>query len=223
MELENWSTYYKTHETELTPTTTQMCYEPKVSPDGSVFCMDFTYPSDYQRNQQRLSYTKEHVDRMFEREVKYLTVFKDKSYSPEILDITDNRIFIKWYGHTLNDCVYKHKDLAFKHPNWYYDLREIILDQVNEGYLKCTLYPHSHYYDNEGKMRTIDFYATVEKDNPVLTVRELEGLIGLETTRFTQATENDKINVEQIFKSGLLEYSKWPINLVNIHNKIYGK
>lgn len=223
MDLENWTTYYKTHETELTPTTTQMCYEPKVSPDGSILCMDFNYPSEYQKKQHRLSYTKEHVDSMFQREVKYMTVFKDKPYSPEVLDIYDNKIFIKWYGHTLNDSVYRDKDLVFKHPNWYYDLKDIILDQVNTGYLKCTVYPHSHYYDSHGQMHTIDFYATVERNNPVLTVKELEGLIGLETTRFSQATDKDYIDIEKLFKSGLLQYSKWPASLVNIYNKIYDK
>jgi hypothetical protein len=185
--------------------------------------MDFTYPSEYQRKQHRLSYTKEHVESMFNREVKYLEVFKNKSYSPEVLDIYDNKIFIKWYGHTLNDSVYRDNNLAFSHPNWYYDLQEIILDQVNEGYLKCTLYPHSHYYDNQGRMKTIDFYATVEKENPMMTIRELEGLIGLETNRFSQAIEDDNINIEVIFKSGLLHHAKWPISLDSIYEKIYGK
>ena len=218
MDVSSWQLYYKTHETGRYPTTTQMCYEPRVSPEGNVFCMNFCFPCDYQSKQQRLSYTREHVEFTFRQEIKYLEMFKDRPWAPEIIDITDRKIFIKWYNKTCNDSIYKYDDLK---ESWYNDLESIILDQVNSGYLKATIYPHSHYYDANGNMRTIDFYATVERKNPYFSYQELLGLIGLDTDRFIKAQENDMLNVETIFKSGLLTYSKWPIGLSGIYNKIY--
>lgn len=221
MNIENWNLYYKTHETKLIPTTTQRCYEPLVNPEGNVFCMNFCFPCDYQANQPRLAYNQEFVDQMFDREIKYLSIFKDASWAPEVLDISDKKIFIRWYGKTCNDNIYKSCDL---NPKWKSHIEEIILDQVNAGYLKCSLYPHSHYYDNSGQMRSIDFYATIEKDNPCMTLKEISGLIGdgPNPERFDSATDGNNINIEKIFKSGLLKYSHWPKNLTSIHKTIYG-
>jgi hypothetical protein len=70
-------------------------------------------------------------------------------------------------------------------------------------------------------MRCIDFYATIEKSNPFLNLKDIESVIGLDTTRFFEAIEEDKINIESLFKSGLLYYSKWPNNLTEIYRNIY--
>jgi hypothetical protein len=218
MDINSWELYYKIHETEHRFTTTQMCYEPRVSPKKDVFCMNFCYPCDYQSNQPRLSYTKDLVDLMFEREVKYLNLFQKQPWAPEVIDITGKKIFIKWYGKTCNESIYRDNDL---NKNWYDDLRNIILNQVNMGYLKATVYPHSHYYDNNGQMKTFDFYATVKKADSFISYELLKGLIGLDTNRFNEATVDKKINVEELFKSGLLSYSKWPVNLTEIYNEIY--
>lgn len=218
MNIENWNLYYKIHETELRPTTTQMCYEPRVNPEGTVFCMNFCFPSSYQSKQPRISYTQGLVEFAFQRELKYLDAFKNYPWAPEILDITDSCIFIRWYKQTCNELIYKDKNL---NSFWLTDLKQIITDQVNAGYLKCTVYPHSHYYDNNGQMRTIDFYATIEKENPYLKYDQIIGLIGTDTNRFEESRENQFINIETLFRSGLLQYSKWPTDLIEIYNEIY--
>jgi len=219
MDLENWNLYYKTHESTGELTTTQMCYEPRINPEGNVFCMNFSYPNEYQSKQVRLCYDKNHIEFMFERECKYLKIFESKPYAPEVLDIKDNKIFIKWYGNTCNDLIFKHKNL---NENWYEDISTIIYDQVNLGYLKATIYPHSHYYDTNGQMHCIDFYATVEKENPFVELENVKSIIGFDTDRFSKATIESKVNVELLFKSGLTHFGKWPINLTDIHKKIYG-
>lgn len=219
MNISDWSLYYKVHETKLTPTTTQRCYEPLVNPEGNVFCMNFCFPCEYQATQPRVSYTQEFVDYMFERELHYLSVFEGKAWAPEILDIVGKRIFIKWYGKTCNDSIYRDDNL---NGNWFTDIERIILEQVNLGYLKATVYPHSHYYDNNGQMRAIDFYACVEKDNPTLPLEKIVELTGEVNTRFQDATADGVVNVESIFKSGLLQYSQWPRQLTEVYNKIYG-
>ncbi len=219
MNIEQWDFYYKVHEIEKRNTTTQMCYEPRVNAEKNVFCMNFCFTSPYQVNQPRLSYSQDFVDFMFEREVKYLEIFEGKDWMPEILDIEDKKIFIKWYGATCNDDIYRNNSLD---KNWHEHLKRIVLDQVDSGYLKSTVYPHSHYYDNNGQMRTIDFYATVEKNNPWLPYEKLLSLVGTDTDRFEKSREEDLINVEHIFKSTLLQYSKWPVDLTEIYKIIYG-
>ena len=223
MKIDDWQLYYKIHETENYPTTTQMCYEPRVNPEGSVFCMNFSYPNDYQLNQPRISYTKEMVDLMFEREVEYLEKMKEFVWAPEVLDISNNKIFIKWYGGTCNDLVYGSRNLETKYPRWKSDLTSIILEQVDNGYLKSSVYPHSHYYDDDGNMRTIDFYTTVEKNSTYLEYETIKGIVGLDTARFIDARKGDKIDVEEIFKSGLLQYGKWPEDLKSIYREIYDR
>lgn len=223
MKIDDWQLYYKIHETENYPTTTQMCYEPRVNPEGSVFCMNFSYPNDYQLNQPRISYTKEMVDLMFEREVEYLEKMKEFVWAPEVLDISNNKIFIKWYGGTCNGLVYSSRNLETKYPRWKSDLTSIILEQVDNGYLKSSVYPHSHYYDDNGNMRTIDFYTTVEKNSTHLEYETIKGIVGLDTDRFIDARKGDKIDIEEIFKSGLLQYGKWPENLKSIYREIYDR
>jgi len=218
MNIDNWKLYYKTHPTELRPTTTQMCYEPRVSHDEKVFCMNFCYPSDYQLTQPRLSYSKKTVDYMFEREVEYLLKFKNYKWAPEIIDINDKKIFIKWYGHTCNDMIYKTKNLP---TSWKSNITKIIIDQCNSGVFKCTMYPHSHYYDNDGNMRTFDFYASVNTDNSFLDYDKIKDLIGTDTNRFAESTQKNLVDVSMIFKSGLLYYSNWPENLTEVYNKVF--
>jgi hypothetical protein len=218
MDINNWDLYYKIHETENRPTTTQMVYEPRINKERNVFCMNFCYPCEYQLKQPRLSYTQELVDYLFEREVKYLEIFKDEPFCPEILDIQDKQIYFKFYDKTCNESVYRDNDLK---SSWKQDITDVVLRQVSMGYLKATVYPHSHFYDSHGQMRSLDFYATIEKSRPYLNYKILEGIVGFDTNRFSLAREGDELNIELIFKSGLTQYSKWPENLQSIHDSIY--
>ena len=218
MNVDNWDIYYKQHETESRLSATQMCYVPRTNIDGTIFCMDFCFPDNYQSLQPRLSYTQELVNFMFNREVKYLEIFKDYTWAPEILDVIDNKIFIKWYKKTCNDLLYKENNLP---STWKQDIEKIILDQNDAGYYKPSIYPHSHYYDDQGNMRAIDFYTCVEKTNTCLNYNDIEGIVGTDTTRFSDATNNGLVDVSLIFKSGLLEYSKWPENLTDVYKRIF--
>ena len=220
MDTKDWLLYYKQAETEGGPITTQMCYAPLVSPDGSIFCMDFTYPTDYQATQGRLSYTAEFVNFMWEREVICLQRIEKFSWAPEVLGVDGKKIFIKWYGKTCNDLVYGSKDLEQKHPMWRQQIRNIVVEQYNQNMLKPTVYPHSHYFDDRGNMRAIDFYSCVSKSNPLLPYNLIESMIG-SNSRFDAAREGDNINVETIFKSGLKDFSKWPGGLEFIYRELY--
>lgn len=219
MNIDGWKLYYKTHPTENKLTTTQMCYEPRVNLDGSVFCMNFSYPNEYQSNQLRMEYTEDFVNFMFKREVEHLEKFSNYKWAPEVLDVVDNKIFIKWYRGTCNDMIYKTKNLP---STWKEDIESVIMEQYSNGILKSSLYPHSHYYDDNGTLRTIDFYTCVEVDNPFLNYNDIKSLIGTDTTRFDDCIKDGIVNISKIFESGLLYYSNWPENLTELHEKIFG-
>ena len=219
METTGWNVYYKTDDKDGTLTTTQMCYEPLVSPDGNIFCMNFCYPCDYQLNQNRIGYSKEFVDLAFNREVEFLTKFIDFEWAPEILKIENNKIFFNWYGNTCNDVVFRRGTLK-NYPTWREQLRKIILDQIRLGVYKATVYPHSHYFDDEGRMHAFDFYASADILNPYIDFEDAKCLIS-NKKRFIEASEEGLINVETLFKSGLLEWSQWPGNLSDLHKEIF--
>jgi hypothetical protein len=219
MKTTGWNVYYKTDDKDGTFTTTQMCYEPLVSPDGSIFCMNFTYPSEYQLQQQRLNYTKKFVDLAFNREVEFLTKFLDYPWSPKLLKIENNKIFFIWHGATCNDVVFRYHTLE-NYPFWRTQLKKIILDQINAGVYKATVYPHSHYFDNEGNMHAFDFYASAMIQDPYISFEDVKCLIS-NKKRFIEATEDTVINIETLFKSGLLEWSQWPGNLPDLYEEIF--
>ena len=97
MTITDWKPFYK-YDNDGTPNCmSQQTYEPLVSPDGKTFCANYDWQNNYQHIWQpdRAGYTQEVVKYFFNKEVEYITRFKDKPYSPDILDIdyANKRIF----------------------------------------------------------------------------------------------------------------------------------
>jgi hypothetical protein len=221
MNTNNWKPYYKQAEKEGGSITTQMCYTPLVSPDGKTFCMDYNYPSQYQLSQDRLCYREEFVELMWQREVEFVNHVRYYQWAPELVDIADHKIFFKWYGGTVNDVIYGSRDLENRHPTWRRDILRVITQQYNDaGIIKPTVYPHSYYYDGIGNLRTFDFYSCVYKTDVKIPYEDIKDLVS-DNSRFDEALEDDQVNVETIFKSGLLKYSKWPDNLQAVYDAIF--
>lgn len=219
MDTNGWDLYYKTDEVTGELTTTQMCYEPLINKDKSIFCMNFCYPCEYQLRQPRISYTKEFVDFVFKREIEFYKIFKDKPWAPEVIEITDNKIFFKWYNKGCNDIIYKDKKIEM-YPNWLDQIENIILDQVSNGVYKATVYPHSHFFDNMGIMKVFDFYASAYINDSLIPYDKLKCLIS-NKQRFDEATEGDFINVATMFRSGLRDWSRWPGGLKKLYERIF--
>ena len=98
MNIDNWTQYYK-YSDQGDRCMAQQTYEPLISLDRKMFCKNYYRKNSYQKYQERPLYTDDVVDFFFEQELKYLDVFSNKPYAPEILDVDYNnrRIFIKWY------------------------------------------------------------------------------------------------------------------------------
>lgn len=213
MNTDNWKYFYKIVDGQ--PNTTNLLYTPMVNETGDVMCMLWDENSSYQEN-TRL--TTDLVNFFFEREVKYLTAFQGKPWAPKLIDIDLNarKIFIEWNKETLNTIMFTPgRDLDKECPNWKEQIFEILKDVLDSGYYKMALYPHCFFIDTTGNVKTFDMYSTIERDNPFIERRLIEGMIGEQSQgRFNDSTSDGVINFETFFKITLTDHlsKTWPDN-----------
>ena len=230
MNTDNWIPFYKINPEDNNLIETNLIYTPLVSPSGNTFCMSFDYKNKYQHEDlahwlpERPYYTKEMVKFFFDREVKYLSVFKDYSWAPRniSIDYDEQKIFFSWSGETCNQIVYGNRNLDDECPNWKEQMFTIIKDIVDAGYYKPSLYPHCYYID-DGVLRTIDFYGCIEKEHPYIALEDIRGMIG-ETSgpRFEAAIVDGFLNLEVLFKGALQSWVKWPDDVLpEFYRKLY--
>lgn len=208
-----WTQYLKLSE-EGNPCMAQQTYEPLVSADGKTFCKNYSWPNEYQyiETSNRPLYTDEVAEWFFYNELKYIKLFKDKPYAPEIIDIdyTTRKIYLKWYGESCNQVIYSGKEWPSK--QWHKQIKDIMLDQYNEGIYKLTMYPHCHYIDDNNNMRAIDWYGCVPVDHPYVEEKYMQGIIH-ETAQFrleeTGEAINHVLNLETMFKRSLGTHVLW--------------
>lgn len=224
MNTDNWKPFYKINPEDNNLIETNLIYTPLVSPSGNTFCMSFDHSSKYQNKDlahwlpERPHYTEDMVKFFFDREVEYLTVFKDKAWAPKniTIDAEEQKIFFSWTGETCNQIVYGGKSLNEALPDWKEQMATILKDIVRAGYYKTSLYPHCYFIDN-GVLRTFDFYGCVHASDPYVKLDHIRGMIG-ETSgpRFVEATEGDKLNIEILFKQAMQSWVKWPDDVLPI-------
>lgn len=192
----------------------QQTYEPLISKDGKVFCKNYQWPNDYQymEEKNRPLYTQEVVNWFFENELRWIDKFKTKPYAPEIIDIdlTDKKIYIKWYNLSCNQVMYSGKD--WPQDQWRSQIKDIILDQYRSGVYKLTMYPHCHYIDDTNNMRAIDWYGCVLVNYPYIEEKYMQGIIH-DTAKFrleeTGQRIDNLINLEIMFKRSLGVHVLW--------------
>lgn len=226
MNTDTWHYYYKLLDADKKGIA-QTTYEPLVNPEGTVFCANYNINTSYHKDMgERPLYTQEVIDWFFNNEVKNIEFFKNKSYAPEVLDIdySNKKIFIKWYGSTCNEIIYSGK----RWPRQWIDMiRNIMLDQFNEGYYKLTMYPHCHYVTDQGIMKAIDWYGCLPINNPIVPKQCMDAIIH-DSAKFrlneTGEAVDGHYNMEVMFKRGLEEHVQWGnVNLKFIYNEIFNK
>jgi hypothetical protein len=213
MIISDWKPFYKHDETGKPNCMSQQTYEPLISPDGKTFCANYDWQNNYQRIWQpdRVGYTQDVVEYFFDKEVEYVTRFKDKSYSPIIVDIdyANKRIFYKW-GASCNALIYNNNGPMPE--DWRDQILNMLLDAYNNGVYKLTMYPHCFYVDANEQMRTIDWYGCVEVADPFIDAKYMDGIIH-STAQFrldeTGELVNGKYNLELMFKGSLGTHVMW--------------
>ena len=230
MNTDHWRPFYKINPEDNNLIETNLIYTPLVSSSGNVFCMHFDHTSKYQNEElahwlpERPYYTKEMVKFLFDKEVKYITAFKDKSWAPRHIDIDieEQKIFFSWPGETCNQIIYSGRNMEYYCPDWKEQMFAILKDIIDSGYYKPSLYPHC-YYIEDGVLRTFDFYGCIEKEYPYIKLEDIRGMIG-ETSgpRFAAAVSDGLLNIEILFKEALQSWVKWPDDVLpKFYRKLY--
>ncbi len=192
----------------------QQTYEPLINPEGNVFCANYDHLNKYQRLQgQRPLYTEESVDSFWKKELEHILMCKDKSYAPEILDIdqTNKRLFFKWYGKSCNEIIFGGNNLDDICPDWRQQLLDIMIDLYQNNVYKLTMYSHCHMIDNNGQMKTFDWYGCISKDNPIIEAKLIESIVhGTALHRIKEVqTQDGNYDLSKMFKRSLGKYVTW--------------
>ena len=90
-DISNWIPFLKIDE-DGSRCMSQQTYEPLFNPEHTVFCANYDWTNKYQRQEDsnRMLYTLEVTNWFFDNEVKNLLQYKDKPYTPTIIDIDYN-------------------------------------------------------------------------------------------------------------------------------------
>jgi hypothetical protein len=203
-----------------------MLYTPLINKEGNVMCMHWDINSPYQKYNTKLN--SQLIDFFFEREIKFLNVFKEKSWAPEIyeIDTFNKKIFIEWNKETVNDIAYgENRNLDKEFPNWQEQLYNILEDIVKSGNYKMALYTHCFFFDKYKKLKTFDFYSCIGIKERYLEKKQIEGMLGNDSSlRFNEATTNGLIDFEIFFKRTLSTHLKWPGDpLPSFYRKIFNE
>lgn len=226
-DISNWIPFLKIDE-DGSRCMSQQTYEPLFNPEHTVFCANYDWTNKYQRQEDsnRMLYTLEVTNWFFDNEVKNLLQYKDKPYTPTIIDIDYNakQIFFEWQGETCNEILYSGRDLNDYCSNWKEQIQYIMTDLYNSGTYKLTMYPHCHFI-KDGQMQTIDWYGCVPVSDPYIDAEYMDGIIH-ESAKFrlaeTGAIINNKYNLEIMFQRSMQEHVKWGEHTMEfIYRKIF--
>ena len=221
MNTDHWQPFFKYGE-DGTLCLAQQTYEPLISTDRKVFCANYDWQNKYQRMYEaRDLYTEDVCDWFFQNELYHLEKFKVRSYTPNILDIDykNKKIFFEWHGYTFNEMLHNCEPVE-----WQEQLKYIMLDLYNSGTYKLTMYPHCHFLDANGIMKTIDWYGCVPIINPLIERKYMDAIVH-ETARFrleeTGSTDTH-YDLELMYKQSMINHVKWQgQSLGYIHDEIH--
>ena len=206
----------------------QQTYEPLLNPERTVFCANYDWANKYQRQEDpvRETYTQNVIDWFWKNEIDNLLKYKDKPYTPKIIDIDyrTKRVFFEWQGETCNEIIYSGRNLDNYCNKWKEQLHFIMTDLFKEGTYKLTMYPHCHFI-KDGQMQTIDWYGCVPVNDPFIDAEYMDGIIH-ESAKFrlveTGAIVNNKYNLEIMFQRSMQEHVKWGTqNMEYIYKEIF--
>lgn len=144
-------------------------------------------------------------EELFLKECEYLKRVQEFNWAPKLLDIKDREVYIEFHKPTLNYVLLGNQGNL---PQDYKkQLFQIICDLESSNIYKLTQYPHSFYLDKD-TIKTIDFYACVDKNDSIRSIQEIESLIGQSSSnRFWEATQDNKIDFKIFYEQFMLNHS----------------
>ena len=189
---------------------TNMLYEPLVSNDKKIFCMNWNV-NEYFDNAEM---TEELYNFWFNQECKYLLHLSNKKYIPEILlmDTKKRVIEFRWYDKNLNVMI--ENNTINKVKNWQKKIKEIKDDLEKDNIFKINMYPHTFFFDDEGNAHIMDLYGCTDKHSRYLDTKFLKPLI--RGTRFDKFIRNERLDTHKLYQETIkTNYAEWPGDFLN--------
>ena len=202
-----WNNFYKFKEGLAV---TNLLYEPLVSKDKKIFCMNWNKNS-YHDNEFM---TEELYNFWFNQEVKYLLHLSNKKYIPEILylDTKKRMIEFRWYDKNLNVMI--ENNTINKIKNWQNKIKEIKDDLEKDKIFKINMYPHTFYFDDEDNAHIMDLYGCSDRYSRYLDTKFLKPLI--RGKRFNKFIANERLDTHELYKETIkTNYAEWPGDFLN--------
>lgn len=213
---DSWNYLFKMDYTYKDLCVTNLLYTPRLNPEKTIMCMIYDETQEYQKKNKGIG--KKLIDFFFERELKFLKIFQGKGWCPKLLHVNydDREIYIEFNKETFNNPILiDDRDLDKECPDWEEQVFSMLKEIDSLGYYKLALYPHCFFLDDNKKIKTIDFYSVIEKDNCKLDRSVIEGMIGRESTdRFNQATSDGMVDFSVFFKQTMMKHldTRWHRN-----------
>ena len=202
-----WKKFYKFKEGLAV---TNLLYEPLVSKDKKIFCMNWN-KNQYHDNEFM---TEELYNFWFNQECKYLLHLSNKKYIPEILlmDTKKRVIEFRWYDKNLNVMI--ENNTINKVKNWQKKIKEIKDDLEKDNIFKINMYPHTFFFDDEGNAHIMDLYGCTDKHSRYLDTKFLKPLI--RGTRFDKFIRNERLDTHKLYQETIkTNYAEWPGDFLN--------
>ncbi len=229
MNTDNWKPFFKLDPSGIR-CMAQQTYEPLFNPEGTVFCANYDWQNKYQRLEDpvRPLYTKDAVDYFFNKEIDYILKYQDQYFMPTILDVdhTNKKIFFEWHGESCNHIIYSGRSLEDYCPDWKDQIKNIEVDLFKSGTYKLTMYPHCHFIDKDGYMKSIDWYGCVPVNDCWIDAQWMDSIIH-HTAKFrleeTGDIVNGKYNLEKMFQGSMGRHVLWgDQDMKYIYKEIFG-
>jgi hemerythrin len=123
--------------------------------------------------------------------------------------------------------LYGSKNLDNVCPDWKEQIKNILVDLYNSGTYKLTMYPHCHFIDKEGVMKSIDWYGCIPVSDHWVDAQWMDSIIH-HTAKFrleeTGDIVNGKYNLERMFKGSMGKHVHWgDTDMKYIYKEIFGK
>ena len=202
-----WKKFYKFKEGLAV---TNLLYEPLVSKDKKIFCMNWN-KNQYHPNEFM---TEELYNYWFNQECKFLMHLHHKNYIPEILLIdTKKRVIeFRWYNKNLNVMI--ENNTINKIKNWQLKIKRIKEDLERDLIFKINMYPHTFYFDDDGNAHIMDLYGCTDNKSRYLDTKYLKPLIRNE--RFNKFIVNERLDTHALYKDTIkTNYAEWPGDFLN--------
>ena len=189
---------------------TNMLYEPLVSNDKKIFCMNWN-ANKYFENKEM---TDELYNYWFSREVMYLFILKNKNYIPEVINIDykKRKITFRWYDKSLHWLLKTRQIDSI--PNWQDKIKAIKDDLEKDNIYKINMYPHTFYFDDEDNAHIMDLYGCTDVNTKYLDVKHLKPLI--RNDRFDKFIVDDQLDTHELYNETIrTNYAEWPGDFLN--------